>query len=216
MKNENLTDTAYQKILDMISTGELAPGSLISHRQLALRLELSKQPVGSALERLEYDGIVKALPRVGTIVVPVNSAEMWGWCQWRCAIESRCAALAAERITPEQLQELEHLALTIDALLAADAPRPEQFHHDIAFHRFLGECSNCHRLAAELRKLNIYCFKMQLCDALQMVSEEERSKRIPHKNIVDALCSGDGKRAAEVMTAHLESSLEMTVLGKFK
>ena len=60
------TDRAYSAILELIVNGELGRVDSISHRQLAQRLGMSKQPVAMALDRLEQDGIVESAARVGT------------------------------------------------------------------------------------------------------------------------------------------------------
>ena len=49
---------AYQELRRIIVWGQLPPGSRISERSVAERLELSRTPVRSALHRLEQEGFV--------------------------------------------------------------------------------------------------------------------------------------------------------------
>lgn len=54
----DLASTAYQRLRELIVSGELAPGSRIIETELAERLALSRTPLRSALHRLLQEGWV--------------------------------------------------------------------------------------------------------------------------------------------------------------
>ena len=53
---ESLGDRAYFAIRELIVTLELAPGSIVSERELQKRLGVGRTPVREALQRLEASG----------------------------------------------------------------------------------------------------------------------------------------------------------------
>ena len=48
---------AYEKLLELILAGELAPGAVLNERKLAIELEMSRTPVREAISRLAAEGL---------------------------------------------------------------------------------------------------------------------------------------------------------------
>ena len=57
-----LKDQAYEELKKLIMNEVFSPGTFLSERQLAARLDMSKTPIRSALERLESEGFVAVSP----------------------------------------------------------------------------------------------------------------------------------------------------------
>jgi len=211
-EKNTLIEQAYNDILIMIGDGRLSPSEIISHRSLAETLNISKQPIGIALQKLEADGVVESVPRVGTQIRQVTAEDMWGMLQWRIGLEMRTAALASEYITKTQLNKLEEMAAALDQriLRSEDIGRALR-RHDMEFHLFLADCSGCFRLRQELSKLNIYYLKSILCEAVRVTRVEALSARsfVSHAKLVEAIKHGDKDNAAKVMEAHIERSSDM-------
>ena len=102
----SLGERAYRRLRDSIVQGTLSAGSRISERSLASALGISAQPVREALRRLEQDGLVVTLPRRGTIVAEFGLERLAELGRIRAALEGVAAALAAERMTGEDLASL--------------------------------------------------------------------------------------------------------------
>ena len=66
----DLTEQVYQRLLDAICSGELAPGTRLTQEELAASLSVSRQPVLQALRLLKRDGVVIDAGRRGLIVAP--------------------------------------------------------------------------------------------------------------------------------------------------
>ncbi|HSM58393.1 MAG TPA: GntR family transcriptional regulator [Candidatus Sulfomarinibacteraceae bacterium] len=62
----------YEQIRDRICLLHYAPGTVLSENALASEFGVSRTPVRSALQRLEYEGLVSSLPGVGTMVTSVD------------------------------------------------------------------------------------------------------------------------------------------------
>ena len=208
---DTLIEQSYGQILLMIGDGRLKPSEFISHRLLAEQLKVSKQPIGVALQRLEYDGVVESVPRVGTRVRQVTAEDMWGMLQWRLGLEMRTATLAAEYGEPGEQKELRRLAEILDeTIIKSDCPLAAIRRRDMDFHLALAEASHCQRLRQELCKLNIYYLKSILCEAVQI--SREGLLGIPivrHVEIADAILARNRSLAAELMEKHIEQSPDM-------
>jgi len=88
----NLADHAYLSIKQQIFTFSLMPGDLLSENTLSRTVSVSRTPLRQALQRLQYEGIVVAIPKVGWQVVPVNFAKLDELYDFRLLIETHCVA----------------------------------------------------------------------------------------------------------------------------
>lgn len=76
-------DEVYLRLRDLIILGQLPAGTPLTERRVADRLEVSRTPVKSALQRLEHEGFVTSLGGDGDgrlIVAPMtkeDSRELW-------------------------------------------------------------------------------------------------------------------------------------------
>jgi DNA-binding GntR family transcriptional regulator len=114
--NTSLAAHAYERIRDMIMTGELGFGAIVSRRSLADLFGMSILPVADAIQRLENEGMLESRPRVGTRVKVPTPRTVRGHFIVREALEAEAARLFAERASYEQRDELAELAVRVDAL----------------------------------------------------------------------------------------------------
>ncbi|HEY7637823.1 MAG TPA: GntR family transcriptional regulator [Gemmatimonadales bacterium] len=71
-----LRDDVSREIVQLVHSGELAPGSKVRDVALAERLGVSRTPVREALLRLSRDGALEALPGRGFRVRPLDPGEI--------------------------------------------------------------------------------------------------------------------------------------------
>ena len=64
----SLNEAVYEQIRDSILDGTFALGAPLPRRRLGELFHMSLVPVAQALQRLETEGLVESLPRVGTRV----------------------------------------------------------------------------------------------------------------------------------------------------
>ena len=94
-------------IEEAIVSGELAPGSLLRQEQLSERFHVSRTPIREALRRLDALGLVDFHANRGVRVRTVARAELHESFLVRAELEALATELAAERMTREDLLELE-------------------------------------------------------------------------------------------------------------
>jgi len=104
--NPTDADKAYREIKGKIITVEMPPGSIIHEVQLMEELDLGRTPIREALKRLQAENLVVVAPRRGMFVAEIAITDLQQIYEVRVELESLCARLAAERITPEQLEEI--------------------------------------------------------------------------------------------------------------
>lgn len=108
--NVNKTDVAYNQLEKMIIFRELAPGSMVSEKQLADSLALGRTPVREALQRLAYERMVEIHPRRGIQIPAISVESQLKILEVRRHIEAVCVRYAASRASVEQKQGMLQLA----------------------------------------------------------------------------------------------------------
>jgi DNA-binding GntR family transcriptional regulator len=98
----NMTDEAFEKIERMIVLQEIAPGSLISEKQLTEATGIGRTPVREALQRLARDRMVEIHPQRGVLVPPSSIEAQLKLLELRRNLEPFAVRLAAERASIEQ------------------------------------------------------------------------------------------------------------------
>jgi DNA-binding GntR family transcriptional regulator len=119
----SLSHRAYRRLEDMIVTGELAPGAVLSESALAARLAVGRTPVREALQRLAREGLVTVLPRRGVIVPEINLARHFKLLELRRGLDRLVARWAAERADPGMRQRMRVVADEVEAAAAAGDER---------------------------------------------------------------------------------------------
>src|ERR1700730_11142182 len=90
----SLSERAYRTLEELIITGELAPGSVLSESALTARLKIGRTPVREALQRLKFDGLVLILPRRGIFIPDVNVQKQLKMLEVRRQLEGLMVRLA--------------------------------------------------------------------------------------------------------------------------
>jgi len=98
-------------IEEAIVSGEFAPGSVLRQEQLSEHFGVSRTPVREALRRIAALGLVDFVPNRGVRVRTLSHDELREAFLVRGELESLITELAARRMTPEALQELEECEL---------------------------------------------------------------------------------------------------------
>jgi len=73
--NISLGEKVYAELEEMIATLQFEPGQVLSESELSKMLQVSRTPIGEALQRLAREGLVNILPRRGIVVTEINIAD---------------------------------------------------------------------------------------------------------------------------------------------
>src|SRR6201999_2770905 len=123
MARELLADRAYADLRDRIVTLRIAPGAPIDEDVLGGELGIGRPPVREAIKRLALENLVTVYPRRGTFASEINITDLAAISDVRVQLEGHAARRAAERLTPEQREQLDAREGSgdADALMRLDA-----------------------------------------------------------------------------------------------
>lgn len=195
-------ETAYALIRDGILSGEFARGQRLREEKLALQVGVSRTPVREALRRLDAEGLVEFTPNRGARVTAWSGQELDDLYDIRAMLESYGAKLAARRITPEELTELDSLARRMEALSRKGASAADDMTLlNGEFHRLIVRASRSPQLDSMVRGIMdvplIYRTFQRYSPSRMKASSQH------HLELVEAIRAGDGEWAESVMRAHI-------------
>ena len=117
-------------IQKQIASGRFRAGDRIVETQLARELSVSQAPVREAILELAAMGLLEERPYSGSFVRKLTAEDIEDIYNTRAFLDEYAARRAAQRITPEQLADMEALLRQMDG-----AGNPHDFvEKDIAFH----------------------------------------------------------------------------------
>jgi len=199
LQSNSLTMVVQQEIERAILAGEYAPGDKLNEAALALKMGVSRGPVREAFRMLDEAGLVRTEKNRGVFVRDIPMDEAIEIYELRAAMEELVGRHLARHITAAQYAEAEAMVQAMDvAVRARDEPGFHQL--NLGFHDRLVEMSGNRRLAGIYRKLVkelALIRRRNLADAgVLPVSASE------HRDILEAIASGDPERAGRVMFEH--------------
>jgi DNA-binding GntR family transcriptional regulator len=107
----------YETLRDRILFMEYRPGRILNENVLAKEFGVSRTPLREVLYRLEWEDLVRVLPRTGTMVTEIEFSKIMHVFQVRIEMEDLIGRLAAEQFTPDRIGKLENLQRECRSLL---------------------------------------------------------------------------------------------------
>ena len=110
----SLSAKVFHSIREDILNGKYQANEELKEKNIGDDLGVSRTPVREALRQLELEGLVHIIPNKGAFVEGVTLQDIKDIYEIRTLLEGLCARWAAERITQEQLEELEEIVFLSD------------------------------------------------------------------------------------------------------
>ncbi len=203
-----LREVISETLREAIVAGTLKPGERLMEIQLAEELGVSRTPVREAIRKLELEGFVVMIPRRGTYVADLSIKDVNEVFEIRTALDILAAGLAVERITEEELEQLERVLVEIgeyieqndiEKIVAADGR-----YHDILYRasrndRLVGIINNLREQFTRFRSIS-----MAYPGRIKNTVEE-------HRQLVEAIAQRDIALAQRLAREHMENA-EQTLL----
>lgn len=198
-----LRELVFEALREAIVNGTLAPGERLMEVQLAEELGVSRTPVREAIRRLELEGYVVMVPRKGAYVASMSAKDVADVFEIRAALEGLAAELAAERITEEELEELER-KLHYVALRVEQGDLERLVEADTEFHDLLYRASRNQRLVQILGNLREQIQRFRAASLATPGRMQETLEE--HKKIVEAVAERNGALARRLAEEHIENA----------
>lgn len=202
------SDRAYDAIRDLIVSGECRPGDRLRESDLAERIQVSRTPIREALRRLVAEGLIDFLPNRGAFVASWDDDDLIDIFEIRSVFEGFACNRAASRIEQSELVRLEELADAMEARYRGTAIG--HFHIALLnneFHHLLLVASRSRLLTTTvegvLRVALIHRTFLRFSDRDMHRSFQH------HREIIDAVRSGDGEWAESVMRSHIRAARDV-------
>ncbi|MEG6616643.1 GntR family transcriptional regulator [Peptococcaceae bacterium 1198_IL3148] len=196
-------DKVYQQLRRAIFDGALQPGERLIERKLAQIFGVSRTPVREAIRMLELAGLVYHLPRIGVVVTEINQSEVLEIYRIRAVLEGLAARMAAERISPDQLAQLEKLLRSIEeSFKRKELDSLEKFHRQ--FNDLIYKAAGSARLYDMITTLLDYVVRYARVGYSKPGRIEEANKE--HRRLLEALKLKDGDLAERLAREHIENS----------
>lgn len=202
---------ALLALREWILGGALEPGERLSELLVVERLGVSRTPVRAALQRLEEEGLLEAIPSGGYAVRAFTDADIFDAIETRGALEGLAARLAAERgARPGALAALKDCLRQLDTLVLRDAS-DETFSRYVElnerFHQLLIAAADSRVVARQIERAAALPFASPSAFVkLQAVLPESRLilqiAQEQHRGVVEAIERREGARAEALMREH--------------
>lgn len=111
-----MNNEIYQKMRDRLRRLEYPPGMILNEQVLAKEFGVSRTPMRTVLNRLEWEHFVRILPRTGTLVTEIELGQIMDVYEVRLELEKLIGRLAAENFTEKLHGRLENLRNECTAL----------------------------------------------------------------------------------------------------
>ncbi|MDN4640580.1 FadR/GntR family transcriptional regulator [Agreia sp. PsM10] len=210
-----VTDDAISTIKAMIVSGELKPGQrLPPEKELSETLGLSRNSLREAVKSLEIIRVLDVRRGDGTYVTSLEPRLLLEAMAFvvdlhqnqsiveifdvRRVLEPHAAALAATRITDE---ELERLRSSLDAVSLTTSVE-ELVAHDLEFHRLISEAGGNAYLASLLDSMSGETIRARIWRGITQEGSSARTLA-EHAAILQALQNRDPEMARAALTVHI-------------
>jgi len=198
-----LRELVLEAIREAIINGSLAPRERLMEIQLAEELGVSRTPVREALRKLELEGFIVMVPRKGAYVADLSFKDIADVFEIRAALESLAAGLAAERITDEEIEEMERsLVEKGDAINHNDHEKLVEV--DTRFHETMYKSSRNDRLVTIINNLREQIQRFR-STSLSFPGRMQKSLE-EHRSILEAIESRDIQLAKQLAQEHIENA----------
>ena len=193
-------DKLISDIRNEVSSGILKPGDQLEVTALAERFSVSRTPIREAIRTLVESGVLETRPRKGSFVRVLSAKQLLDLFQVAAELEGMACRLAALSLTKENVEAIESgLAKCTQA--AEFQNNVEYAMANLDFHTAIHNASGNDWLIEQLRQLQINLnsyrtMPYEIRGRLKKSTDE-------HKIICDAILSGDGEHACNLMRDHM-------------
>ena len=200
-------DAASEAIREAIRSGRFKGGSRVREVEVCALANVSRTSVRQALTLLSAEGFVELRPNRGAVVIDWTDTNLLEVFDLRALLEAYAASLAAQRATPDEIQQMRQEAVAFSKLTQAAVGK-----FDV---RLIAESNNrLHRLILDASK-NPRLASMLVAVVLIPLVKQTFAKYTPaslrrsatqHLELVDAIESGDAVWAESAMRAHIHAA----------
>lgn len=202
-RDVSLADQAHALIKKRIFDFDLMPGDRLSESELAQQIRVSRTPLRQALQRLQHEGFVEAMPKVGWMVSPLSFEKFDELYDFRVLIE--CFAVRELCADADERPELDALAKIWQVAERDRLQDPlEVGALDEAFHLRIVESTGNREMLRTYREITE---RMRIIRRLDFtIADRIAATYAEHAKIISAIQRRRADEAQRLLRAHIEHS----------
>jgi DNA-binding GntR family transcriptional regulator len=193
-------DQVYQAVKKRIMDLEIDPTQPINEPTLVRDTGGTMALVQEALARLRAEGVVVQQRGRWYVAQAATASIMREIFEVRTTLEGMCARLAAEHITPEQIERMEQVHHDFERVIK-EGDNKALITVDQKFHQLIYEASGNRFLAGALNEMYTLVYRLFYMFLDRMGSV--RANVEDHRAILDAIKTGDGRTAERLIQQHI-------------
>lgn len=195
-----LREIVYEELKRQILIGEITPGTRMMEVELAEDMGVSRTPVREAIRKLEKEGLVTIEPRKGAYASNISIKDMVDVLEVRQGLEAMAAAIASEKISDAQKEELQNAVDQYRAAVESEDVE-EIIKYDQKFHMLIVTYSDNKTLT------QVFSTVQELVIRFRYIYYDDfnRYENMPneHQEIEEAIMSGDSEKARIAADQHV-------------
>jgi DNA-binding GntR family transcriptional regulator len=208
LEKTSLREQALTALRKAITSGQLAPGTHLVETELSDALQISRGTLREAMRQLQQEGLISAGARGRLAVRHLDTKEIRDIFNVRAALESLAARELAAR--PGRADAVTALRSAVDDMERWAASNLEdRIEADLRFHRTMCQLSGNETLLHQWSSLEGSIRMSIMFAGVDRAIKNMNAKR--HHDIVDAIESGDGDKAAAAVVDHMAGAAETLV-----
>lgn len=202
-KNVSLSTDLFVRLKEDILSGTLRNGEKLTEKDLCDKYKVSRTPVREALVQLQAEGLIENVPNRGAFVTSLSDRDIDDMYTLRKAYEVQATRWAIERITEDEMDELEENFEFME-FYTMKKDISKMLNINLNFHQMIYKASHNRMLMHLLSSYQIYVKYSN-----RNVKHDEHYLDVvleEHRRIYDAFVQKDVEAGAEAMADHMDKS----------
>lgn len=204
----SLRGRVFQKLREDILSGKYKEHEELKEVAIGEELGVSRTPVREAFRQLELEGLIQIVPNKGAYVTGITAKDVKDIYMIRSLLEGLCARLATEKITGEQMEEMEENIYLAD-FHAQKGHMDQMAELDNRFHDILYEACDSKLLEHTLKDYHQYVLRVR--QKTLSNNTRGRASNDEHRQIMEAIKAGDADKAEQLANRHMINAYDNMV-----
>jgi len=207
---KTMAEQVYDLLRERILNQQIPPGQVLLEVGVSESLGVSRTPVREAFRLLQHDALVVKNPKGGVRVTELTMEELVEVSNLRMVFETYSIEHTCDRITAEEIGELEKLVAEIDEIFEAngnsDIDLVRLGELNTLFHDILYEAAGSHYLKRILEIIRLPIMRYRPF-SLETAKQRKRSWE-EHRQMIDLLKNRDKKGLKKLIIKHVKDAGE--------